>query len=74
MCLVCMLASRVRVRLYEMFIYLFLNVYSFILKERECMWGGGGTETEGERESQASSMLSVDPKTGFPSHNHEIMT
>ena len=38
----------------------------YLFWERECvsMWGGGGAETEGERESQADSTLSTEPDAG----------
>ena len=52
--------------------------FNFFLREREtahtctCEWGGA--EGEGERESQADSMLSLEPGAETPSHDPEIMT
>ena len=54
-----------------MFIYLFWK------RERESERdhvSRGGAESEGETESQAGSMLSVEPDAGLDSMNCEIMT
>jgi len=39
-----------------------------------CMCAGGGAKGEGERESQADSMLSGRAQHGAQPHNCEIMT
>ena len=39
-----------------------------------CTYGEGGTKGEGERDSQADSVLFVQPNEGLKSHNPEIMT
>ena len=48
--------------------YFFFNVYLFTLREREresTLVSKGGTEGEGERESQAGSTLSTEPDMGL---------
>ena len=47
----------------------FFNVYLFILRERESAEGKGQRERDGERKSQGSSALSVEPDVGL---DHEI--
>ena len=50
---------------YDVFI-IFFNFYSFILRERKCMYTHGvEAEREGERESQGGSTLSVEPDMGL---------
>jgi len=52
----------------------FEDLFIYFREKKQRAGAGGGAQEEGQRESQADSVLSAEPDLGLDPTTHEIMT